>query len=158
NQYIRHHTPGRKWDCLYTWDSGFIGIGLSQLDYQRGLETLNAYLNDPDEQSAFIHHGTPLPVQFYLFQELWNKSQSDSLVKSTYPKLKKYYHFLIGRAHSSNTRNLNSGLVRTWDYFYNSGGWDDYPPQKFVHENKLTKEVTPVVSTAHLIRAAKILQ
>lgn len=158
NQYIKHHTPGRKWDCLYTWDSGFIGIGLSQLDYQRGLETLNAYLNYPDEQSAFIHHGTPLPVQFYLFQELWNKSQSDSLVKSTYPKLKKYYHFLIGKAHSSNTRNLNSGLVRTWDYFYNSGGWDDYPPQKHVHEFKLTKEVTPVISTAHLIRASKILQ
>ncbi|MCB0688814.1 MAG: hypothetical protein KDC53_19890, partial [Saprospiraceae bacterium] len=26
NQYIRHHAPGRWWDCLYTWDAGFIGI------------------------------------------------------------------------------------------------------------------------------------
>ena len=28
------------------------------------------------------------------------------------------------------TRNLQSGLIRTWDLFYNSGGWDDYPAQQ----------------------------
>ena len=48
NQYIRHHAPGRKWDCLYTWDAGFIGIGLSQLSFQRGVENLQAYLNETD--------------------------------------------------------------------------------------------------------------
>ncbi len=158
NQYIRHHAPGRKWDCLYTWDSGFIGIGLSQLSIQRGVENLNAYLNEPNEQSAFIHHGTPLPVQFYQFHELWNKTQSESLVINSYPKLKKYYDFLIGNISSSTTRNLNSGLIRTWDYFYNSGGWDDYPAQKYVHSNKLTKSITPTISTAHVIRIAKIMQ
>jgi hypothetical protein len=157
-QYIRHHAPGRKWDCLYTWDAGFIGIGLSQLSYQRGVENLEAYLNETDEQSAFIHHGTMLPVQFYLFQELWNKTQSEDLVADNYLKLKRYYEFLIGRIDGSTTRNLDSGLIRTWDYFYNSGGWDDYPAQKYIHENKLTKNVTPVVSTSHVIRAAKILQ
>ena len=158
NEYIKHHAPGRKWDCLYTWDSGFIGIGLSQLSIQRGVENLNAYLNEPGEQSAFIHHGTPLPVQFYLFLELWNKTQSDELVITNYPKLKRYYDFLIGNTSTSTTRNLNSGLLRTWDYFYNSGGWDDYPAQKYVHNNKLAKNVTPVISTSHMIRVAKILQ
>ena len=158
DQYIRHHAPGRKWDCLYTWDAGFIGIGLSQLSSQRGVENLQAYLNETDEQSAFIHHGTMLPVQFYLFQELWNKTQSNDLVQDNYLKLRRYYEFLVGRIDGSTTRNLDSGLIRTWDYFYNSGGWDDYPAQKYVHASKLTKTVAPVVSTAHVIRAAKILQ
>jgi hypothetical protein len=158
HQYIRHHAPGRKWDCLYTWDSGFIGIGLSQLDIKRGTENLNAYLTGPEQQSAFIHHGTPLPVQIYLFQELWNKTQSDEFLKEEYPRLKRYYDFLIGNTSTSNTRNLDSGLIRTWDYFYNSGGWDDYPPQKYTHENKLTKTTAPVVSSAHMIRVAKILK
>ena len=158
NQYIRHHAPGRKWDCLYTWDSGFIGLGLSQISTERGMENLNAYLNEPEEQSAFIHHGTPLPVQFYLFLELWNKTQSNELVENVYPKLKKYYNFLIGKVESSTTSSLDSGLIRTWDYFYNSGGWDDYPAQKFVHKNKLTKTVAPAISTAHVIRIAKIMQ
>ncbi|WGF93441.1 MGH1-like glycoside hydrolase domain-containing protein [Aequorivita marisscotiae] len=158
HQYIRHHAPGRKWDCLYTWDSGFIGIGLSQLDIKRGTENLNAYLTGPEEQSAFIHHGTPLPVQIYLFQELWNKTQSDEFLKMEYPRLKRYYDFLIGNTSTSSTRNLDSGLIRTWDYFYNSGGWDDYPPQKYMHEQKMAKITAPVVSSAHMIRVAKILK
>jgi hypothetical protein len=157
NQYIRHYTPGRKWDCLYTWDSGFIGIGLNEFDSKISIENLNAYLNTPEEQSAFIHHGTPLPVQFYQFLEIWNKNPSKDFLNEVYPKLKYYYDFLSGKIETSTTNNLNSGLIRTWDYFYNSGGWDDYPAQKFVHDNKLTKTTTPSISTAHLIRIAKIM-
>jgi hypothetical protein len=51
-----------------------------------------------------------------------------------------------------------SQLLKTWDYFYNSAGWDDYPPQVYVHAHHLEKTVTPVVTTAHLIRSAKLLQ
>jgi hypothetical protein len=29
--FIRHYTPGKWWDCLYTWDSGFIGLGLLEM-------------------------------------------------------------------------------------------------------------------------------
>ena len=157
-QYIRHHAPGRWWDCLYTWDAGFIGIGLSQLNIKRGIENLNAYLNETDEQSAFIHHGSTVPVQHYLFLELWNKTQSDALAAEFYPKLKRYYDFMVGNYGSSSTRKLASNLIRPWDYFYNSGGWDDYPPQKHVHQKNLTASVTPVVSSAHCIRIAKILK
>ncbi|MFY0653798.1 MAG: hypothetical protein JXQ96_17285 [Cyclobacteriaceae bacterium] len=157
-QYIRHHAPGRWWDCLYTWDAGFIGIGLAQQNIQRGVESLNAYLNETDEQSAFIHHGTPLPVQHYLFQELWNKTQSDEMLANYYPKLKRYYEFLSGKNGSSSTR-MKSNLIRTWDYFYNSGGWDDYPPQHHLRQHpSMYKNVTPVVSTSHAIRIAKILE
>ncbi len=157
-QYIKHHAPGRWWDCLYTWDAGFIGIGLAQQNIQRGIESLNAYVNEPDEQSAFIHHGTPLPVQHYLFLELWNKTQSEEFLKTYYPKLKKYYEFIAGKNSSSTTR-MRSNLLKTWDYFYNSGGWDDYPPQHYLREHpSMYKRITPVISTAHCIRIAKILK
>ena len=48
------------------------------------------------------------------------------------------------------------GLIRSWDYFYNSGGWDDYPPQWFVRENNL-RDPAPVIGSAHVIRCARIL-
>lgn len=156
-QYIKHHAPGRWWDCLYTWDSGFIGIGLAQVSQKRGEENLRAYLNNDDEQSAFIHHGTPLPVQHYLYQELWNLYQSEEMLKENYPKLRNYYQFLSGKDGRSTTRTKQN-LIKTWDYFYNSGGWDDYPPQKYVQKNKLKKKAIPVISTAHVIRIAKILR
>ena len=157
-EYIRHSTPGRWWDKLYTWDSGFIGLGLLTTDIQRAIENLNAYTQEPDAQSAFIHHGSPVPVQHYLFLDLWSKTQSKNLLEYFYPRLKQYHEFLAGRLGSSTTRTLKSNLLKTWDYFYNSGGWDDLPPQKFTHDNKLESTVAPVITTAQAIRTAKILK
>lgn len=157
--YIRHNTPGRWWDCLYTWDSGFVGLGLSACDLQRAADCLNAYVTEPgDTETAFIHHGSPVPVQFYLFQELYNRTQSAELLRYFYPRLLQYYRFMTGQLGSSTTNPWKSGLLCTWDYFYNSGGWDDYPPQAAVHEQKLEGSAAGMVTTSHMIRCAKILQ
>jgi len=157
--YIRHNTPGKWWDCLYTWDSGFIGLGLLELDLNRAVDCLNAYTTPVgDRQAAFLHHGSMVPVQHYLFHELWNRTQDRGLLEYFYPRLRQYYQFFAGRLGSSTTAKLKSHLLKTWDYFYNSGGWDDYPPQVQVHADRLEAVAAPVISTAHAIRIAKILQ
>lgn len=157
--FIRHNTPGKWWDCLYTWDSGFIGLGLLELDVQRAVDCLNAYVTDPgDDQAAFIHHGSMVPVQMYLFHELWNRTLNRNLLAYFYPRLRQYYLFYSGHLGSSTTRVLKSNLLKTWDYFYNSGGWDDYPPQVHTHRNNLTRWVAPASNTAHAIRSARILR
>lgn len=156
--YIRHYSPGRSWDCLYTWDTGFIGLGLLELDLPNTLDILNAYLTAPGAQSAFIHHGSPVPVQIYLAWELWNRTQSRELLAYLYPRLRQYHAFLAGRLGSSTTRRHQDHLICTWDYFYNSGGWDDYPPQKYIHSQKMESRVAPVINSAHTIRCAKLLR
>ncbi|MCB9135819.1 MAG: hypothetical protein H6636_10365 [Anaerolineales bacterium] len=158
-QFIRHNTPGKWWDCLYTWDSGLIGIALLQYDQQRALDCLNAYLTDPgDTHAAFILHGTTIPTQIYLFHELWNLTQDPDLLKKFYPGLRQMYLFLAGRLGSSNTRALPSNLLQTWSYFpYDSGGWDDYPAQIHALENLPLARVACAAITAHLIRGAQIL-
>jgi len=155
--YIKHNTPGRWWDCLYTWDSGFVGLGLAELDTRRALECLNTYLMEPGAQSAFLHHGSMVPVQHYLFLDLWNRTQSRELLEYAYPRLRQYYEFYLGRLGSSTMRKFNSGILSSFDYFYNSGGWDDYPPQKFTRYQKLGSRMAPVVNTAQAIRIAKIM-
>jgi hypothetical protein len=157
NKYIKHTTPGKKWSSFYTWDAGFIGLGYAELNPGRSLETLNAYTMGAEEQSAFLEHGTPLPVQGYLFNELWNKTQNTEYLAYFYPRLKRYYQFLGGAEHSP-TRKLKSNLIQTWDIFYNSGGWDDYCPQVFTHKEKLEKVIAPAINTAHQIRFAKLLK
>lgn len=156
NRYLKHTTPGKRWSSFYTWDAGFIGLGYATLNWGRALESLNAYTMDSTEQSAFLEHGTPLPVQAYLYNELWNQTQDTELLKYFYPRLKRYYQFLNGAEYAP-TRKLRSGLVQTWDIFYNSGGWDDYSPQVFTHANRLTQSIAPVVNTAHQVRFARIL-
>ncbi|MDQ0107407.1 putative membrane protein [Chitinophaga terrae (ex Kim and Jung 2007)] len=158
-QFIRHFTPGKWWNSLYTWDVGFIALGLTTADSLKlAIDCLNAYLTPPGSQSAFVHHGSPVPVQVYAFLEIWNKTQSKELLSYFYPGLKQYYEFMAGRYGSSTTNVLQSNLLKTWDYFYNSGGWDDYPPQVEVHKRQLEKSVTPVITTAQVIRMAKILR
>lgn len=157
-KFIRHYTPGRWWDSLYTWDAGFIGLGLLELDPARSVDNLAAYLARPEEDAAFTFHGSPVPVQIYQLQALWNRTQDRAVLARFFPAACRMHRFLAGRSEGSNTRTLRSGLLRTWDYFYNSGGWDDYPPQKFVRGTPLTRTTTPVVNTAHAIRTARLLR
>ena len=157
-QVIRHFTPGKNWDSLYTWDAGFIALGLREINPDLALQCLNAYTTAPGSQSAFIHHGSPVPTQMFAFLELWQESQSPQMLAYFYPRLVQYYQFLSGAAGSSTTRDLGSSLIRPWDYFYNSGGWDDYPAQVAVHQQKLEASVAPIISTAQCIRVAKILR
>ena len=156
--WIRHNTPGRWWDCLYTWDSGFTGLGLAELDITRATACLEAYLTPPGDQQAFLQFGSVVPVQIYLALELWDRTQSVSWLREVYPMLRQYHEFLAGNLGSSTTRAPGLNLLKTWDYFYNSGGWDDYPPQVFVHQRKLTETTVPVINTSQAIRCAKILR
>lgn len=154
----RHHTPGRCWNSLYTWDSGFIGLGLAEIDFKRAVENLNAYLTEPnDDECAFVHHGSPVPTQFYLYQEIMNRWGDLALAHKLYPKLRHYYWFMAGRAKGSTMRGKHGQtLIRSWDYFYNSGGWDDYPPQHYIHHHQLL-DAAPAVGSSHVIRCARIL-
>ena len=153
-QYIRHFTPGKNWNSLYTWDSGFISLGLIDIDRRKAYEILKAYTTPIGSESAFIHHGTPLPIQIFAYFDLWNNNLPKEQFAYLYPRLKQYFDFMVGVTPYSTTRMKGSGLLETWDYFYNSGGWDDYPPQKA----RPNRSVTPVVSSAYYLRAAKILR
>ncbi len=158
-EYIRHFTPGKNWNSLYTWDSGFIALGLIDIDPVKAFECIKAYTTPAGSESAFIHHGTPLPIQMYAYLDLWNNGLSRDTLAFLYPRLKQFFDFMTGENGSSSTRMKGSGLLRTWDYFYNSGGWDDYPPQSALNENKQqSKFITPVVASAYYLRAAKILR
>lgn len=159
-QNVRHFTPGRQWNSLYTWDSGFIGLGMLEISPQTAAEILNAYLTLPgDRHNAFVLHGTPLPVQIFLLYELWNRTCDRELLRTLYPGARQFYRYLSGNHPGSTTRKYcREPLISTWDYFYNSGGWDDYPAQMEVHRKQLTGRVLPVVQSAVLIRCARILQ
>lgn len=158
-EYIIHHTPGKRWDCLYTWDSGFIGLGM--LDYsERFAEySLNTYLSDESNPDyAFLHHGSPVPVQMYLYLEMLKRSNDKSKLLSMYPRAKLYYDFLAGKVRGSTTAKLKSGLTTTYDYFYSSSGMDDYPAQVAMMDRNIRDTTAPVISTSQLIRCGKILR
>lgn len=162
--YVRHSTPGRIWNCLYTWDSGFIGMGLATVDFESAYENLRAYLTPVgDRHSPYIFHGSVVPTQIFLYQELFNRfPEHREALGELYPSVMQYYKFFSEL--SEGDEQMKSGLLKTWHIFYNSGGWDDYPPQKYTRfktagtAEKHNCTTTPVITTALAVLIAKILK
>lgn len=162
--FIRHNTPGRNWNSLYSWDSGFIGMGLATIDFERAFDCLNAYLTPVgDIHSPYIFHGSVVPTQVFLYAELIDRFPHKSeQLKAIYPMMLQYYSFYSLLCDDGN--QTGSGLLKTWHIFYNSGGWDDYPPQTAVHSNSRkglkgnTTDTTPVITTACVVLIAKIMK
>lgn len=156
---IIHHTPGKRWDCLYTWDSGFIGLGMAQLSNKFAVYSLDTYLSDESNADyAFLHHGSPVPVQMYLYLELLKKTNDKTELLSLYPRAKLYYDFLAGKTRGSTTAKFKSGLTTTYDYFYSSSGMDDYPAQVEMMNGELRDKAAPCISSSQVIRCGEILK
>ena len=157
--YIVHHTPGKRWDCLYTWDSGFIALGLLEAEPKLAEYVLDTYLSETDNKDfAFLHHGSPVPVQFYQYLEMLKRENDKTNLYSYYDRAKQYYRFMAGRTHGSTTAKFKSGMTTTYDYFYSSSGMDDYPAQAAMIEKKLEKYACPCISSSQVIRIAKIMK
>ncbi len=158
-EYIIHHTPGKRWDCLYTWDSGFIGLGMIDYAPQFAKYSLETYITDEGNKDyAFLHHGSPVPVQMYLYLSMLCRNNDKDELLNLYPKMKHYYEFLAGRVKGSTTAKFKSGLTTTYDYFYSSSGMDDYPAQDEMIKREVRDTSAPVIASSQLIRCAKILK
>lgn len=157
-EYIIHHTPGKRWDCLYTWDSGFIGLGMNEIAPKFAEYILDTYLSDEDNPDyAFLHHGSPVPVQIYQLYEMLQKASDKKHLLSYYSRARLYYRFLAGKIRGSTTAKFKSGILTTYDYFYSSSGMDDYPAQVAMMKENLRDKASPVITTSQVIRFGKIL-
>lgn len=157
-EYIIHHTPGKRWDCLYTWDSGFIGLGMNEIAPKFAEYIIDTYLSDESNPDyAFLHHGSPVPVQIYQLYEMIQKADNKEHLLSYYSRARLYYKFLAGKIRGSTTAKFKSGLLTTYDYFYSSSGMDDYPAQVAMMKQRLRDKASPVITTSQVIRFAKLL-
>ncbi|MDO4267030.1 MAG: trehalase family glycosidase [Eubacteriales bacterium] len=157
--YIRHFTPGKRWDSLYTWDSGFIGLGLLDVNPKFAEYILDLYLSTEDNRDyAFLNHGSPVPMEIILFYEMLQRAENKAVFAGYYERAKMFYEFLAGRMYGSTTAKFKTGLTNTYDYYYNASGMDDLPAQLYVFHHGLQNTVAPVVSVCMLILSGKILK
>ena len=157
-EYILHHTPGKRWDSFYTWDSGFIGLDMLEFAPEIADYILDTYLSTGDNPDyAFLLHGSPVPVHIYQYLEMLKRAQDKTELLGYYDRVKLFYDFLAGKINGSTTAKFKSGLTTTFDYFYNCSGMDDLPPQKEMYRLGIQKYTVPVISSCEVIRCAKIL-
>lgn len=157
-EYIIHPTPGKRWDCLYTWDLGFIGLGTNEYAPEICNYILDTYLSDESNPDyAFLHHGSPVPTQIYQFLEMAQKTNDKQKLLALYPRLRLYYRFLSGKIRGSTTNKFKSDLLTTYDYFYSTSGMDDYPAQVAMMNDNIRDTTSPVLTSGTVIRFGKII-
>lgn len=157
-EYVIHHTPGKRWDSFYTWDSGFIGLDMAMFSPEIADYILDLYLSDKDNKDyAFLLHGSPVPVHLYQYYEMLQKSNDKTTLYSYYDRAKLFYDFLAGKINGSTTAKFKSGLTTTFEYFYNCSGMDDLPSQAECYRRKLQLLTAPCISSSQVIRTAKLL-
>lgn len=156
---VIHHTPGKRWDSFYTWDSGFIGMGLLEFSKDLCRYALDMYLCDESNRDfAFLLHGSLVPTQFVEYYELLKRTNDKESLAFLYDKMKHYYEFLRGRNHGSTFAKFGNGLLTAYDYWYSHCGMDDYPAQVEMMRRKTEKYTCPCLTTAQVIRAGKIMK
>ncbi len=156
---VVHHTPGKRWDSFYTWDSGFIGMGLLEFSKKLCRYSLDLYLCDKSNKDfAFLLHGSLVPTQFAQYIELLKRTDDKHELDFLYDKMKLYYEFLRGRTHKSTCAKFGNGLLTTYDYWYSHCGMDDLPVQVEMIRRKAEKNTCPCLSTSHIILAGKIMK
>jgi len=159
DKYYKTYTPGKRWGGLFTWDSGMHGIGLLEYYPEGALDIVEQYLVEEEKKDIdLVLHGTPLPLHIYLINEIYQKHGNKDMLKKLYPRLKKYYNYLAGLSQNSNYDKFETGLLSPYDDCYNSFGVDDYPPQHFLGLKGEYDNASPVSTTAHAIRAGKIMK
>ena len=157
--YVMHHTPGKRWDSFYTWDSGFIGLDMAMFAPKIADSILDMYFSTADNPDyAFLLHGSPVPVHLYQYFEMLNHTNDKAALYAYYSRAKLFYDFLAGKINGSTTAKFKSGMTTTFDYFYNCSGMDDLPPQKAMYQKNMQKFCAPVISSAQVIRTAKLLK
>ena len=153
-----HHTPGKRWDSFYTWDSGFIGMGMLEYAPELCRYALESYLCDESNADfCFLLHGSLVPTQFAEYYELLKRTPDKHTLDALYPKMKRYYEFLQGRTGGSTFAKFGNGLLTAYDYWYSCSGMDDYPAQVAMIENKAEAYSCPCLTSAHGIIAGKIM-
>lgn len=156
---VIHHTPGKRWDSFYTWDSGFIGMGLLEFSNELCQYALDMYFEGEENKDfCFLLHGSLVPTQFVEYLELLKRTNDKQKLNFLYDKAKLYYEFLRGRAHGSTFAKFNNGLLTAYDYWYSHCGMDDYPAQVEMIARKAQKYTCPCLTTAQVIRAGKIMK
>ena len=158
-EYVVHHTPGKRWDSFYTWDSGFIGLDMALYAPKIADGILDMYFSTEDNPDyAFLLHGSPVPVHIYQYFEMLNHTNEKTELYRYYSRAKLFYDFLAGKINGSTTAKFKSGLTTTFDYFYNCSGMDDLPPQKSMYQENLQRVCAPAISSSQVIRTAKMLK
>ncbi len=150
--------PAKYFPIPYSWDGGFISLGLAFYEPDLALRQVKYFLADEDCDFPFVYCGSPVPTQIYALWEIYQNTSDISALAETFPGMKKMYEFFLGRTPGSAVNAFGDGFLTTYRYCYNLG-IDDHPVQRWAEENGITENgLYSIILMTQILRYAKIMR
>lgn len=130
--------PAKYFPLPYSWDGGFIAVGLAGLTPELAYQQATYFFADDRHNVPHIYCGSPVPTPLYAIWEIYQATGDRDLLKSCYTGAKRMYDFYLGRTPGSAVNPGNDGLLTTYAYNYNLG-IDDHPIQRWAESCNVTK-------------------
>lgn len=158
DEYSHYFVPAKYFPLPYSWDGGFIALGLSVFAPGLARKEIEYFFADPSLDFPMLYCGSPVPTQFYALWHLYQSTLDASTLSGTYDGLLRMYNFYLGRTPGSVVNAGNDGLLSTYPYCYNLG-IDDHPIQRRAEQIQTTRGgLYSIILLAQILRAARILR
>ena len=139
---IIHYTPGKRWDSLYTWDSGMIGIGMLEYSTQKAEYVLDTYSVRKKTTRILPFCSTDLWCPLIILSVLRTATEAaargQSLAQAVLSHARRYYQFSLEKRGVYNRPVYKAACLLCVRLRYNASGMDDYPAQVELHKQKLS--------------------
>ena len=153
-----YFVPSKYFPLPYSWDGGFIAVGLATYAPELARRQTAYFLADENTESPFIYCGSPVPTQLYALWDIYQATQDKEFLGRIYSGARRMYDFYLGRTPGSIVNEHGDGMLSTYPYNYNLG-IDDHPIQRWAEEQHLTRKgLYSIILMPQILRAARIMR
>jgi len=152
------YVPAKYFSIPYSWDGGFIAVGLATFAPDLAQQEACYFLADKQCDFPFLYCGSPVPTSFYALWDVYQATQDREALRGSYAGAKRMYDFFLGRTPGSAVNLHNDGLLSTYPYNYNLG-IDDHPIQRWAEKEQLTRKgLYSIILMPQMLRIARIMR
>lgn len=153
-----YYVPAKYFPIPYSWDGGFIAVGLAAFAPDLALQQAAYFFADKGHDFPLVYCGSPVPTSLYAIWDYYQATQDLNNLAGVYPGAKRMYDFYMGRTPGSQVNLHNEGTLSTYAYNYNLG-IDDHPIQRWAEECNLTsKGLYSIILMPQVLRMSRIMR
>ena len=158
---IIHYTPGKRWDSLYTWDSGMIGIGMLEYSTQKAGICAGYLLVEKDNQDFClfvprIYGAHTILSVLRTATEAAARGQGGS--SSTIPCSGGIISFSLGKARGLQPPGIRAACLLCTITSTTPAAWTTIRPRWNCISRSWSILWPPLCSSVHLVRIAKFMK
>jgi glycogen debranching enzyme len=152
------YVPAKHFPVPYSWDGGFIALGLATFAPERAFQQLAYYMTDAKHGVPFLYCASPVPTMLYALWDLHQATGDRAHLERAWDGARRMYDFYLGRSPDGICNAAGDGLLSTYAVYGNLG-MDDHPIQRWAEQHHVTGQgLYSLILIAQVLRLARVMR